>query len=66
MTTRAQQRRLARAGYAAVTVKGKVGWVPQAFAGRVLGQIEAHAEDVSAIIAEPPKPRGRPPKRDAG
>lgn len=56
MTDRkANKRRLERAGYIALS-----GWVPAAYAAKVLQQVEFHRADVEAIIAEPPKPRGRP------
>lgn len=57
MTTKAQQRRLARAGYAAVSA-----WLPKAEAERVQAKAEAHRAEVERILAEPPKPRGRPRK----
>lgn len=40
------------------------GWVPAAYAKRVLEQVEMHREDVERIKAEPARPRGRP-KRSA-
>lgn len=57
-----QRRWLGEAGYVAVQVgRDVVGWVPAAYAQRVVGQIEAHREDVAAIAAQPPV-RGRPRK----
>jgi hypothetical protein len=56
MTDRkAQKRRLERAGYVHLS-----GWVPAAYAARVLAQVELHADDVAKIVAEPALPRGRP------
>ncbi len=49
--------RLKARGYVALS-----GWVPAAYAKRVLAQVEMHREDVERIKAEPPKPRGRPKK----
>ncbi len=58
MTDRmAKKRRLERAGFVALS-----GWVPAAYAARVLAQVETYREDVGRVLAEPPKPRGRPPK----
>ncbi len=56
-TTRA--RRLEAAGYAAVVVSGKPGWVPKAYAGQVAQQVAMHAEDVAKAAAEPMR-QGRP------
>jgi hypothetical protein len=52
-----QKRRLERAGFIHVS-----GWVPAAYAAKVAFQVEAYAEDVAKVLAEPAKPRGRPPK----
>ena len=58
MTDRkAQKRRLERAGYVHLS-----GWVPAAYAKRVLEQVEMHRDDVAKVLAEPARPRGRPPK----
>jgi hypothetical protein len=58
MTDRmSQKRRLERAGFIHVS-----GWVPAAYAAKVAFQVEAYAEDVAKVLAEPAKPRGRPPK----
>lgn len=53
-----KRRRLERAGYAPLPQE----WLPAAAVERVKRQIEAHRADVERILAEPPKPRGRPPK----
>lgn len=56
MTDRkANKRRLERAGFVALS-----GWVPAAYAAKVQQQVEFYRADVDAILAEPPKPRGRP------
>lgn len=61
-----QRRRLERAGYMPVQVgKTITGWVPAAYANRVIGQIEAWQEDVAKLLDEPPQPRGRPRKSSA-
>ena len=49
--------RLAASGYVALA-----GWVPAAYAARVLAQVELHREDVERIAGAPPRPRGRPRK----
>lgn len=62
MTDRkAHKRRLERAGFVHVA-----GWVPAAYAAKVAYQIDAYAEDVAKVIAEPPKPRGRPKSVNSG
>ena len=65
MTDRkAQKRRLERAGY----VYREGGWLPvenpswQAFRAQVI----MYADDVAKVLAEPPKPVGRPKHSDAG
>lgn len=56
MTDRkSNKRRLERAGFVAVS-----GWVPAAYAAEVARVAEQHRAEVERIIAEPPKPRGRP------
>lgn len=58
-----QRRRLEKAGYVPVQVgRDTVGWVPAAYAARVIGQIEAHRQDVAALADQPPLARGRPRK----
>ena len=47
-------RRLEAAGYVALS-----GWVPAAYAAKVMQQVEMHREDVERI-AEEERPRGRP------
>jgi hypothetical protein len=57
MTDRkAQKRRLERAGFVHLS-----GWVPAAFAAKAAQQVEFYREDVAKVVAEPAKPRGRPP-----
>lgn len=51
--------RLRARGYVALS-----GWVPAAYAKRVLEQVEMHREDVERIKAEPARPRGRPKRSD--
>lgn len=51
--------RLRDRGYVALS-----GWVPAAYAKRVMEQVAMHREDVERIKAEPTRPRGRP-KRSA-
>ena len=42
-----QRRRLERAGFAPIQVgKSTTGWVPAAYASRVIGQIEAWQDEV--------------------
>lgn len=43
-------------------IAGKPGWVPAAYATRVAEQVAMYRDDVAAIEAEPPRPRGRPRK----
>jgi hypothetical protein len=43
-------------------MSGVPGWVPIAFAARIAQQVDFHAEDVARLLAEPPKPIGRPRK----
>ncbi len=50
-----KKRRLERAGYVALS-----GWVPKAYADRVLAQVEMHRDDIAKITGAPAKPRGRP------
>jgi hypothetical protein len=58
MTDRkAQKRRLERAGFVHVSA-----WLPTGFAARVMQQAEFHSDDVARVLAEPPRPRGRPRK----
>lgn len=60
MTDRkANKRRLESRGFEHVS-----GWVTKAYAKQVNAQINFYREEVEAVIAEPPKPRGRP-KRSA-
>jgi hypothetical protein len=54
---KAQKRRLERAGFIHVS-----GWVPQAYADKVEQQVAFYRDDVAKVLAEEPKPRGRPPK----
>jgi hypothetical protein len=59
MISRAEKkRRLERAGLVALPT----GWVSQGFAERALEQVKNFRPDVAAILAQPPKPRGRPKK----
>jgi hypothetical protein len=58
MTDRkAQKRRLERAGFIHVS-----GWVPENMARNMLVDIEMSRLEVEKVMAEPAKPRGRPPK----
>jgi hypothetical protein len=52
---KAQKRRLERAGYVHLS-----GWVPAAYAAKVMQQVEMHRDDVERVVAEPAMPRGRP------
>jgi hypothetical protein len=54
---KAQKRRLERAGFVHVSA-----WVPAAYAARVQQQADFYRDDVARVLAEPAKPRGRPPK----
>jgi hypothetical protein len=53
-------RRLERAGF--VALRSMSGYVTAAFAKRIQAQVDAESKAVAAILAEPPKPRGRPRK----
>lgn len=60
-----QRRRLERAGFAPIQVgKSTTGWVPAAYASRVIGQIEAWQDEVQRVLSQPAPPRGRPRKSE--
>jgi hypothetical protein len=56
-------RRLERAGF--VALRSMSGYVTAAFARRIAAQVETNRATIDAILAEPPKPRGRPRKLKA-
>jgi hypothetical protein len=55
--TKATKRRLERAG-----LEYAGGWFDPAFAKRVKAQAAIYEPRKAAILAQPPKPRGRPKK----
>lgn len=54
------RRRLRDAGYEPIPA----GWLPKRDAERVARLIEANRARIDEIAAEPPLPRGRPPKSE--